>query len=572
MKKFTRRKPPKLDNAKPKAAPEPPMPVKVTKPVKKLPSVPIKQQILAVCDTLEPLENIHVKSPELTENISSPKKRAFIVDSLELPEQTTNENLLDNSLGLKYLRDDNPNLQEQEDNGSKSLYPSILELANRRKQHNISTTEITNVTLTYLQPTRSGYKDELPNFNKFARKAKRFSQIADARIQNIGRHRHTRSEIISSDVNASVEQYLSTLPPTIKVSATMLQQQQTQAFIKYHIVSFSQDNLTLTTNPGTKHTYCKYGLAYNVDIQHPKVSDERFLFLHSNPDTKPLDYGFRLVISEKYSLGKPAIVVTKRSALKGNGYTIWLLKRTILNAKNQYDTLDETDEDYWQGDLDPLPFAQAFKNNSLYEEITRSDTKRIMNRYQAKDFENDNWWVGSIPKMKHNNILKFKNYSRDILEGGELESHSTKILHKYNVYFFTNQDRRLKVRLPEGKQKYATNENQVLAMFRPHEINARKKFVKDIKRLKNKNNEKFYINNEYNYNSIDNVDEPKKEVTYFQPGDGIIDKNTPDDDPSDYKLGWLTIYNEPCLSSPGMFEFVLGLTLAVSYERIINMR
>lgn len=436
----------------------------------------------------------------------------------------------------------------------------------------------------------------------------------------------------------------------------MAKQQNEQFFVKYHIFSFDSRRMILTTNPDRKHLYCKYAPGYTVDIQLPRLSKENAMAINQDSGPggdgpKQSDFGFRLIIKENYGEdSKPVIVVTKKSKIKGNGYAVWILRNSILNDENEIVDVGDGDGDgkakakasqsgeYWQGQLSETSFYESYQNADLINELKRSDTKHIMNRYEFKDFNDLQWMIGSIPKIKKSNFSKLKHYLRDILEGnsysdiranvnGSSGGNGSKISHKYNVYFFTQFDPNnvLRIKVPEGNANHSTQMNKVLALFRPHETKVKKKLVKDLKRLKHISSEHNYIhggsngtsgngsyvrnfngdyNHDYdhNYSSMESPSlsdltsiatlnttstgfdqrqqqhqqeqhayDNKREI-FYQPGDGIIRKNTPDDSPNDHKLGWLTIYNEPYLREPGMFELVLGVTLAVGYERVVNMQ
>ena len=55
---------------------------------------------------------------------------------------------------------------------------------------------------------------------------------------------------------------------------------------------------------------------------------------------------------------------------------------------------------------------------------------------------------------------------------------------------------------------------------------------------------------------------------YYKGEDGLYYLTNPSDDsPDENKLGWITVYEDKRLFGlPGMFDIVLGLTLAVGYE------
>lgn len=62
---------------------------------------------------------------------------------------------------------------------------------------------------------------------------------------------------------------------------------------------------------------------------------------------------------------------------------------------------------------------------------------------------------------------------------------------------------------------------------------------------------------------------------FYQGSDGLYYvKNTSDDLPDENKLGWITIYedNETFggISNRGMFDLVIGMTLAVGYDSCLT--
>ncbi|GMM36924.1 hypothetical protein DASC09_042490 [Saccharomycopsis crataegensis] len=639
-----------------------PSPTRRSPSPRKIPPVPIEQQILAEIEVAEPLKNIHYRSPTLTQFTSNKFKKKLVKELVNEPIEDDEEEEGHqvkgsaahddvSSYGLKCFRDENPNFRfiSQEKLESLKLfpvehYPSMSAVPTRFSHLNVSKVAITNVTevgeFDYLfdnRKTKQHMASKKPlerphsvasfsslesgsKLKKFSTKAKRFSQIADQKLtekaqrrfgNHMNNHHHLRPELSSMPTNNSL--YLtdtnSSVSDLAKISQLntqlLTQQQNSQFFIKYHVFLFDSTRMILSTNPDRKHVYCKYAPGFTVNIQHPRLSHDQLMAIHQGGTPwKKSDEGFRLVlkVDGDEDSNKPMIVVTKKSKLKGNGYVVWLLRRTILNENKEVEIQEEHElNEYWQREMVESPFYDAFQNSELRNAVRRADTKKIMNRYEINDFNELKWIIGSIPKVKSSNFSKFKNYSKDLLTEGAIDSKvdGSKISHKYDVFFFTqnNTIKNLNVTLPEttGNNKYGVMENKVLAMFRPHETKARKRLVKDLKRFKNKTSDKFYINNSkssYDYNPMNpesieddfnnddassmntqlpGYEESKREI-FYQPGDGIVMKNTPDDSPSNLKMGWLTIYNESCLATPGMFELVLGLTLAVGYERVINMQ
>lgn len=563
-----------------------------SKPRKKLPEVPLEQQILALIDGVTPFI-IREPVPRYLELLSNPFKLELLekIDSESISPQDEeylndheNKVYLLTSRTLNYLRTDHPNLRPVlKPDYELAKYPTIASIPTKVQRLHIKGSAIVNVTekspydhlFVDARPQKLKLvpiQDTSKKLKRFSAKAKRFSQMADDRLNG----RVTERIVQTGPQLAPSASPLMAQMSNIDVGLLALQQR-SQQFIKYHVYGH-ENRLLLTTNPDRRHVYCKYAPGFTVDVQRPNLDATQRQALEGG---NPADLGFRLVFQGPGD--KPEIVVTKRSKLKGGAYVVWTLEGIVLDQENDYVKVASPSE-YTKTETQCCGFLESYHNSELQYTLAKADPRRIMNRYELET-QDGVWTVGLLPKIKSSGFGRLKHASKDFL----LESSDTadKITHKNHVYFFAkngtrNKNSNLHVRLSDYgsiPKKTTGAENGILALFRPHETKFRKKLAKDLKRLKNKTSDKFYIHladTSYSFNGMDGMDEASeaqetaKTELFFQPGDGIIDKYTPDDSPVDSKLGWLTMYNELCLRETGLFEIVLGMTVAVGYERLLN--
>ncbi|CAG86102.2 DEHA2C08250p [Debaryomyces hansenii CBS767] len=347
-------------------------------------------------------------------------------------------------------------------------------------------------------------------------------------------------------------------------------------FWKYHILKFGKD-LYLTTNPGLKHIYCRNGPGYYVEVLYPN----KYKY-HSSRE------GFKLIfkdIASKNGDNNPEImVIIKESLAEGGKYKILIPRSSYLYDGSLTDNeSDETESPLFSGVTVPTPIDDKF---IPYDQISNvHETVRFKN-YEFTDFLNTKWNIGSIPRIKSTRMSKIKSkfneYKDDPLY---------KFIGKRYIYFHQNyiedspttyknesdDPRDIYLHDQGGPHKFPP----VLGLFRPNETRTRKKIIKKFNQQANKldksrNSQETINNDKINYRLIDNDIAAGSDIrNYFTGGDGLYYSNNPNDDtPDSNKLGWITIYEDTDVFSgsknKGMFDIVLGLTLAVGFESSLD--
>lgn len=347
-------------------------------------------------------------------------------------------------------------------------------------------------------------------------------------------------------------------------------------FWKYHILKFGKD-LYLTTNPGLKHIYCRNGPGYYVEVVYPN----KYKY-HSSRE------GFKLIfkdIASKNGDNNPEImVIIKESLDEGGKYKILLPRSSYLyDGLLSDDESDEIESPLFSGVTIPTPIDDKF---IPYSQISNAHETFRFKNYEFTDFLNTKWNIGSIPRIKSTRMSKIKSkfneYKDDPLY---------KFIGKRYIYFHQNY-------IEDSPTSYKTESNNprdiylhdqgsthkfppVLGLFRPNETRTKKKIIKKFNqqadRLERLKNSQEAINQEkVNYKLIDNDIAAGSDIrNYFIGGDGLYYLNNPNDDtPDSNKLGWITIYEDKNVFSrsknKGMFDIVLGLTLAVGFESSLD--
>lgn len=266
------------------------------------------------------------------------------------------------------------------------------------------------------------------------------------------------------------------------------------------------NGLYLTTNPDAKHVYCRNAPGYHVEVLFPKNS-------RGATDSSGRS-GFRLLFRNEVD-GDVFLTVTKHT----DGFEIDLLRRYYEDKNGLLEVIESDAKSHHY-------VASETSINELKGQFYDSTTRLF--RYQVVDFKDKLWYLGSIPQFKN----------------------ATKLKNKRFVFF------------------HEVKKEKILACFRPHEIRAKKKLIKKINRSVQSNSNSFYYNDE---NSESSGLSSKYDTIYYAPGDGLFQENPPDDSPNNEKLGWITIYDDyETLKSPGMWELILGFTLAAGFSKILE--
>ncbi|EGV61670.1 hypothetical protein CANTEDRAFT_115128 [Yamadazyma tenuis ATCC 10573] len=329
---------------------------------------------------------------------------------------------------------------------------------------------------------------------------------------------------------------------------------------KYHVLKFGKD-LYLTTNPGLKHMYCRNGPGFYVEITNDSV--DGFTMTFKDAETQ----------SDK---SRPPIMVVQKKPKQDGGYFTATLTRSSTLKKNMIKYCPSNGKPNGNSRYNGLSLPQAIPEKYIpYDRI--SNLKSLVNRetnfmnYEVRDFTNMRWNIGSIPRVRISKMNKIKTRLN------ESQPEQWKFVGKRNIYFHQNYieggEQSLPFKTSNPQDIYLQNsENNnfppVLSMFRPHKQN----FSSRVRNLNKKLNKKKgdapeFKSEKLNTKMVDNDISEGQLRNYYIAGDGLYYNKSPEDDlPDENKLGWLTIYEDRLLQERGMFDLVVGLTLAVGYH------
>lgn len=318
-------------------------------------------------------------------------------------------------------------------------------------------------------------------------------------------------------------------------------------FWKYHVLRFGKD-LYLTTNPGLKHIYCRNGPSYYVEVVHAgkKMAAKN---------------GYTLIFKELDGVEKndsrpPIMMIYKKPEHEGGHYTLLIPQRSRLVQ----DSIQYSPEPHslFHG----IVFPKGIDSSYIpYDRISNAGRYQDLRNYEFKDCKNSNWNVGAIPRLRASTLNRLKN--RVVSEPDD-EDESLRLFGPRNVYFHQNYIDSAKQRSSDADylQNVSNEFPPVLAMFRPLETKMRKKLLKRLNRM---------LQSRFTRSVELPAFAGQDTKAFHTVGDGLYYHANPvDDEPNDNKLGWLTIYEDRELFADqkyrGMFDIVLGLTLAVGFE------
>ena len=326
-------------------------------------------------------------------------------------------------------------------------------------------------------------------------------------------------------------------------------------FWKYHILRFGKD-LYLTTNPGTKYVHCRNGPSFYVEV----VIDQ-------NLDSKGEEY--TLVFKDPGNLSQDprhCMVISKQRDEK-QGYF------NLRTPKNTYLADDGTVEKYEDLTMfKSVSFPLLINRRYFPYDSLREENPSCFTNYEIKDLLNRTWNVGSIPRVRTSRFNKVRqsvrNASKEISERSDQEE--LKLVGKRNVYFHRNYNNEQ----TGSEQSKISDANMdfppVLSMFRPNENRTAKRVVQSMKQQQKSRHVSSV------HTTLDDFDSTQNDTKSFYNGsDGLYYlQDNRDDRPDENKLGWITIYEDAemfkGLENRGMFDVVLGMTLAVGFDTYLK--
>lgn len=488
------------------------------------------------------------------------------------------------------FREENPNLHPVTDDfeGSKhSVFPTdlaILESTPEKPPRPVSQSQKGLESRPTLPPRSVSIRESLKKLSRRRSEGNNESQSFTLKSMNrLSLNSLPRLQLFEShsyrlgDYNSSPRSDYSRSSTSSVTSDDDIETKADTPFWKYHILKFGKD-LYLTTNPGLKHIYCRNGPGFYVEVVFPNNFKH-----HSSRE------GFKLIfkdIATKSVDANPEIMVIIKDPLSEGGKYSILIPRTSYLDDGTLIELKDPDEDtasLFNGIAVNSPIDDKF---IPYDKISNTHESVKFENYEFADFLNTKWNIGSIPRIKSTRMSKLKSkfneYNSDAL---------FKFVGKRYIYFHQNyiNDSPLtyKVKSEDPKDVYlhgskeASSFPPVLGLFRPNETRTKKRIIKKFNqqtdRLDKLKQAHGNINDDkINHKLIDNDIAAGADIqNYFTGGDGLYFLSNPHDDtPDTNKLGWITIYEDPKVFSgstnKGMFDIVLGLTLAVGFESCLD--
>ncbi|RLV93027.1 hypothetical protein JA1_002786 [Spathaspora sp. JA1] len=326
-----------------------------------------------------------------------------------------------------------------------------------------------------------------------------------------------RKSFIQEDRPVSPHSY------SVPVSSTTSFNTDATPFWKYHILKFGKD-LYLTTNPDLKHMYCRNAPGYYVVVTH--TSDKGYTLVFKQQEVE-------VMTIIKHPHGFFEFQVPKNKYVNSEG----------IIENNQ-------DVRIFQG----FSYPNSIKSEYFpFENIREKYSGKFFKNFEVCDMKNNKWNIGSIPRVRISKINKLKTKVKNITEEiskEDNEENEFKLIGKRNIYFHRNY-------FTTNPTIYLHDQQfpPVLTIFRPYET----KSVKRIKQSVSKKRQSL-IHNSNRYSS-------DLGLKYYQSSDNT----NQDDNPDENKLGWITVYDEEVLKNRGMFEFVVGMTLAVGFDSLSNL-
>jgi hypothetical protein len=290
-----------------------------------------------------------------------------------------------------------------------------------------------------------------------------------------------------------------------------------QTFWKYHILEIGDKYLYLTTNPDSKHLYCRNAPGVHVEIIYPESTGGT---VKSHKSIR----GFKLIFRDQLD-DKVFMTVTVQTVQGENEIHLKSLRQFYKDESGNIVKIEERAENQ-----SLVAYSKRISWRSYMQSDIESSVRPI--RYELKDLFNHEWNVGSVPQFQTGTKLKNKRF-----------------------IYFTNKG------------------GVVMGCFRPHEQRIKKKIINQINKISSQNSERpksyhYSHQDDGSLRGLGNIDD-----AYYSPSDGINEKNPIDDSPNDVKLGWITIIDdEMFFQTPGNWETVLGFNLAVGLIRVFDER
>ncbi|CDK27922.1 unnamed protein product [Kuraishia capsulata CBS 1993] len=386
---------------------------------------------------------------------------------------------------------------------------------------------------------------------------KKYNDRLSAQFTDIRQHGVPFMGSTSSDSNSSSDMtgtYSELNTPVLQQNEAR-QTAKDQTCWKYHVTKVSSNEFYLTTNPDSKHLYCRNAPGYWCTLLLPSAKPKR--------GQSQRDVGFRLVLVPRLESGlesKDVIIVTKTTA----GFEVAFTSLLVL------DRLGNLRHDVNEKLKEKVDAAEIKMNTSeTLSDDSSNDTLKLalgtMHRYETDSVDKfGSFVVGPTPRVKQKTLNKLG-----------LTNKIYKLADKGIVYFTSKEFAIPKQRHRSSEIQPELDVDSVVALFRPCDRQFKKLVAKKLRMKESYMDTDGYDDDVESLSSTDTSLSSTSQ--HYKTGDGMILKDPNDDSPNDDKVGWVTIYDDPRLFGPtedgngtGMWELVLGLTFAVGFERILD--
>lgn len=360
---------------------------------------------------------------------------------------------------------------------------------------------------------------------------------------------------------------------------------------KYHVLRYGRD-LYLTTNPDTKHLYCRNGPGFYVEVIY---FDKLSL-----PDPS---LGFNLIFKDMAPANtlsrdapNPVMIISKKPQSQG-GYFTLLIPMKLRLARQAPHLVSQSSQTSLSQSSHRRTFTNLSLASTLYNGLVipkgiplrylppgADEAQLPMANFEFKDCNNVRWNVGLIPRLRSLGFigLKTRLWVLGLMGGRSTQETLSQFVGKHNVYFHQNyivdddeddddedsvallykESNPLVVSTDDGHSKFPP----VLAVFRPNDQKMHKKISKLLHRNRRPGSLGHVLSKIRGQDMEEDLGVGLSVNKYYTGGDGLYFVQNPlDDSPDDDKLGWITVYEDDRVfgsNNPIMFDIVVGLTLA----------
>lgn len=285
-----------------------------------------------------------------------------------------------------------------------------------------------------------------------------------------------------------------------------------QRFWKFHMQVFAND-IYLSTNPTMRHLHCRSAPGYFISVERDSPTSKEFTMNFEDFET-----GVSLLRVGKQESGEFKYKVRRTRELRDGVIQEVAEPREVYGGVLRSRRIEPM--------FYPIPPLYAMRN------------------FNTDPIDGKIWNIGDIPRCRMKWSLSKR---KEVLQ----------YIGKQNTYFHDN--------IEQKRVSDSSEVPPVKAVFRVCESRAKKRAIRSLNRL---------LRIDMDRGETSQEPDPYEEVKYYPKcGDGLYDDIYPRDDEPDHhiKLGWLTIYDDDLLRTPGMFDLIVGLTAASAYDKLMSL-